>query len=133
MKATLSDYNQSPRKVRLVTELIKGKQVTTALEQLAFLSKRAAKPIAKLVRSAVANAIQQGGKEESLRIENITVDGASMLRRYRARAFGRGATIRHRRSHINVMLSETVTETAEVVEAVSVESENIKSAEVASK
>ncbi|HEC94174.1 MAG TPA: 50S ribosomal protein L22 [Candidatus Kaiserbacteria bacterium] len=134
MKATLSNYAQSPRKVRLVTELVKGKQVTAALEQLAFLPKRAAKPIAKLVRSATANAIQQGGKEENLRIENITVDGASMLRRYRARAFGRGATIRHRRSHVNILLSETGTKTVEVAEALPVEiKKDTKVTEVASK
>lgn len=117
MKALLSDYNQSPRKVRLVTDLIKGKHVTVALKQLDFLQKRAAKPIAKLVRSAIANAIQQGRKEEGLHIKDITVDSASMLRRYRARAFGRGATIRHRRSHVNVLLSWDDRKVAEPVEA----------------
>ncbi len=117
MKALLSNYNQSPRKVRLVTDLIKGKQVTVALKQLDFLQKRAAKPIAKLVRSAIANATYKGAKEEDLCIKNITVDSASMLRRYRARAFGRGATIRHRKSHVNVLLSQTSVKVAESVEA----------------
>ncbi len=105
MKASLEKYNQSPRKVRLVTNLIKGKLVVAALEQLSFLPKRAAKPIAKLISSATANAIQQGGKEEELRIKNIIVDSAGMLRRHRARAYGRGATIRHRKSKIQVTLS----------------------------
>ncbi len=126
MKAFLADYNQSPRKVRLVTDLVKGKRVATALKQLDFLPKRAAKPIAKLVRSAVANAVQQGGKEENLRIKNITVDGASMLRRYRARAFGRGATIRHRRSHVNVLLSQTNEKITESVEATAVDATSIE-------
>lgn len=138
MKATLSNYGQSPRKVRLVTELIKGKRVTVALEQLAFLPKRAANPIAKLVRSAIANAVQQGGKEETLQIKNITVDGASMLRRYRARAFGRGATIRHRRSHVNVLLSEIDSKPKEVTDTVVAEvekeiKEEIKPTKVESK
>lgn len=117
----------------MVTELIKGKKVAVALEELAFLPKRAAKPIAKLVRSATANAMQKGSKEEDLCIKNITVNGASMLRRYRARAFGRGATIRHRRSHVDITLSEGSKKISEVVEAVSVEEKNTKSTKVAQK
>ncbi|HQU08264.1 MAG: 50S ribosomal protein L22 [Parcubacteria group bacterium 21-54-25] len=106
MKAELTGYGQSPRKVRLVTDLVKGKRVSDALTALAFLPKRAAEPIAKLIRSAAANAAQGGDHVENLRIENITVDSSGMLRRYRARAFGRGATIRHRRSRIAITLSE---------------------------
>ncbi|HFC10723.1 MAG TPA: 50S ribosomal protein L22 [Candidatus Kaiserbacteria bacterium] len=109
MKAELVGYNQSPRKVRLVTDLVKGKKVVRALAELTFLKKRAADPVAKLIRSAVANATQKGVKEEDLRIENITVDSAGMLKRFRARAFGRGATIRHRKSRMTVTLFEEKT------------------------
>ncbi|MEK7063658.1 MAG: uL22 family ribosomal protein [Patescibacteria group bacterium] len=56
MKAFLSNYRQSPRKTRLVTELVKGKTVPQALTALKFLEKRAAAPIAKLIASAAANA-----------------------------------------------------------------------------
>lgn len=104
--AKLVGYEQSPRKVRLVTDLVKGARVSDALATLSFLPKRAAGPIAKLIRSASANAVQGGNKGDDLYIKNITVDSAGMLRRFRARAFGRGATIRHRRSRIAVTLSE---------------------------
>ncbi len=52
MSATLKSHNQSPRKTRLVTELVKGKKVLAALVALQFLPKRAAEPVAKLIRSA---------------------------------------------------------------------------------
>jgi len=107
MKAILTRYNQSPRKVRLVADLVKGKRVPEALATLTFLNKRAAEPVAKLIRSAVANAAQKETvKKENLRIASITVDTGETLRRYRARAFGRGATIRRRRSRIAVTLTE---------------------------
>lgn len=106
MKATLSEYNQAPRKVRLVTNLIKGKSVKDALVALAFLDKRASRPIAKLVLSAAANAKQAGTDPETLVIANITVDAGMVLARSRARAFGRGAMIRKRRSHVTVTLGQ---------------------------
>ncbi len=109
MKAELVGYNQSPRKVRLVTNLVKGKKVAVALSELTFLNKRAALPVEKLIRSAVANAAQKGAKPEDLRINNITVDSSGMLKRFRARAFGRGATIRHRKSRMVVTLTEEKT------------------------
>ncbi|KND50010.1 MAG: ribosomal protein L22 [Parcubacteria bacterium C7867-008] len=82
MKAELTSYNQSPRKVRLVTDLVKGKSVQDALNALAFLPKRASLPIAKLIQSAVANAKQQGEDEAALRVQNITVNSAGMLVKY---------------------------------------------------
>ncbi len=106
MKAELKGYNQSPRKVRLVTNLVKGKKVALALAELDFLNKRAAQPVSKLIRSAVANATQKGAKPEDLRIANITVDSSGMLKRFRARAFGRASTIRHRKSRMAVTLTE---------------------------
>lgn len=109
MKAELVGYRQSPRKVRLVTDLVKGKRVAYALAELKFLNKRASEPVAKLIQSAVANAVQGGSKAEDLRIQNITVDSAGMLRRHRARAMGRGATIRHRKSRMVVTLTDEKT------------------------
>jgi large subunit ribosomal protein L22 len=105
MKAELTSYNQPPRKVRLVTELVKGKSVKEALSALAFLPKRASLPIAKLIQSAVANAKQQGENEETLRVENIRVDTAGMLVKYMPRAMGRAAPVRRRKSRILVTLS----------------------------
>lgn len=106
MKAHLASYNQPPRKVRLVTDMVKGKSVTAALTQLAFLPKRAADPIAKLIASAVANAKQQGREEKDLRIESITVDSAGMMVKFMPRAMGRAAPIRHRKSQVSVTLGD---------------------------
>jgi large subunit ribosomal protein L22 len=105
MRAELASYNQPPRKVRLVTELVKGKKIPEALAALSFLPKRAAQPIAKLIQSAAANAVNKGEAVESLRIKNIVVDSAGMLVRMMPRAMGRGAPIRRRKSRIIVTLS----------------------------
>ncbi len=104
--ATLDTYNQSPRKVRLVTNLVKGKKVDDALAALTFLPKRAAEPIAKLIKSAAANATQAGEKIEDLKVKNIIVESAGMMTRHMPRAFGRASLIRHRRSRVKVTLSD---------------------------
>ncbi|HEY0011122.1 MAG TPA: 50S ribosomal protein L22 [Candidatus Paceibacterota bacterium] len=106
MKAAIKSYNQPPRKVRLVTELVKGKTVDQALAALAFLPKRAALPIAKLIASAAANAKQGGADPKKLKVQNITVDSAGMLVKYMPRAMGRAAPVRRRKSQISVTLSE---------------------------
>ena len=89
--ATLQTHNQTPRKVRLVTELVKGKKVAVALEALAFLPRRAAEPIAKLIKSAAANAKQAGEDMDTLTVKSITVESAGMLKKYMPRAFGRAS------------------------------------------
>lgn len=106
MKASLSNYRQSPRKTRLVTDLVKGKTITEALTMLKFLDKRAAAPIAKLISSAAANAEKQGEDAKKLIITNITVDKGLVQTRYMPRAFGRAAPIRHRASHVTVTLGK---------------------------
>jgi large subunit ribosomal protein L22 len=103
--ASLSTYNQSPRKVRLVTDLIKGKTVADAIVALTFLPKRASLPIKKLIESAVANAKAKGEDEKALRVADIRVDSAGMLVRFMPRAMGRAAPIRKRRSQVIVELS----------------------------
>ena len=108
MKAKLSQYQQSPRKVRLVTDAVKDKSVNEALRSLQFMTKRAAKPVAKLIRSAVANAENNDGKRrDNLKIENITVDQGPTLKRFRPRAHGRATSIKKRTAHINVELKDT--------------------------
>lgn len=103
--ATLETYNQSPRKVRLVANLVKGKKIDDALAALAFLPKRAAEPLAKLIKSAVANAAQKGEKVEDLKVENIVVESSDMIKRYMPRAFGRASLIRRRRSRVKVLVA----------------------------
>lgn len=104
MKASLKSHSQPPRKVRLVTDLVKGKRVPEALAALAFLPKRAADPIAKLIKSAAANAKAKGENPDQLRVKNITVDSAGMLVKYMPRAMGRPSPIRRRKSQVHVTL-----------------------------
>ncbi|MFA6414604.1 MAG: 50S ribosomal protein L22 [Candidatus Paceibacterota bacterium] len=102
--ASLKSYNQTPRKVRLVTELVKGKKVQAALEALEFLPRRAAEPIKKLIESAAANAKVQGEDVEKLKVKSIIVESAGMLKKYMPRAFGRASAIRRRKSQVKVTL-----------------------------
>lgn len=106
IRASLDTYNQSPRKVRLVTELIKGKLVADAVVALSFLPKRAALPIKKLIESAAANATSRGEDATKLRVADIRVDSAGMLVHFMPRAMGRAAPIRKRRSRIVVRLAQ---------------------------
>jgi large subunit ribosomal protein L22 len=103
--ATLESYNQTPRKVRLVADLAKGKKVRDALAALEFLPRRAAEPVAKLIKSAVANAKARGEDTETLRVQSITVESAGVLKRFMPRAFGRASAIRRRKSRVIVTLA----------------------------
>lgn len=105
IRASLATYNQSPRKVRLVTDLVKGKTVSEAVKALTFLPKRASLPVKKVIESAAATAKLRGEDAQTLRVEDIRVDSAGMFKRYMPRAMGRAAPIRKRRSTISVRLS----------------------------
>jgi len=105
--ATLKSHNQTPRKVRLVTELVKGKKVSVALAALEFLPKRASEPVAKLIKSAAANAKDRGEDVADLTVK-IIVENAGMLKKYMPRAFGRASLIRRRKSRMIVTLAPTV-------------------------
>ena len=100
--AILKSHNQTPRKMRLVTNLVKGKSVAEALAALQFLPKRGAEPIAKLIKSAAANAKQKGENVDDLTVDNIIVESAEILKRYMPRAFGRASLVRHRKSRVKV-------------------------------
>ena len=106
--ATLKTHNQTPRKVRLVTELVKGKSVPAALAALQFLPKRAAEPIAKLIKSAAANAKNMGENPEEMTVQSIIVENAGMLKKYMPRAMGRATMIRRRKSRVIVSLAAPV-------------------------
>lgn len=105
INASLHNYRQSPRKVRLLANLIRGKKVEQALLALAHTSHRAASPLRKLIESAVANAKNQN-VSSPLIIKKITVDGGPIMYRRRPRARGAAAPIRKRTSHIEVVLAE---------------------------
>ncbi|MBN1255691.1 MAG: 50S ribosomal protein L22 [Deltaproteobacteria bacterium] len=97
----------SPRKVRLVTELVKGKKVEEALSILAFTQKACAKTVTKLINSAVANAQQNNQMDvDTLVIKRIAVDGGPTLKRHIPRAMGRATMIRKRSSHITVVVDQ---------------------------
>lgn len=107
ISATLKTYRQSPRKVRLVADLIKGKSVTRALSELRFLPKRAALPLEKLLRSAVANAEHDfGAQTEELFVAHVRVDKGIVMRRFMPRARGSAAPIRKRTSKIVIVLGK---------------------------
>jgi large subunit ribosomal protein L22 len=105
MKANLKNYRQSPRKVRLVADLVRGKKVSQALLELKFLPKRATEVISKLISSAVANAEHNFKvSAEDLFIKEITVDKGITLKRYRPRARGVAKRINKRTSNIALTL-----------------------------
>jgi large subunit ribosomal protein L22 len=104
MKAILKDYRQSPRKVRLIADLVRGKKVADALTTLRFVDKRAAGPFAKVIASAAANAKQAGADEAKLFIKSVAVDKAATLKRSMPRARGSASRINKRNSHITVEL-----------------------------
>ncbi len=97
----------SPQKVRLVIDVVKGKQVEAALDLLKFMPQKAATIIEKVIKSAIANADQYPDIDvDSLVIRNITADKGPTLKRFRARARGRGSRILKRTTHITVILAE---------------------------
>ena len=106
MKAFLKNYRQSPRKVRIVTDLIKGKRVAEAFLQLAVLPKKASLPIQKLLASAVNNAKQAGISEENLVVANVTVNKGLVMKRSMPRARGSASRINKRTSHVVLTLVE---------------------------
>ncbi len=107
MKALLKNYRQSPRKVRLVAGLIRGKSVERALELLSFSDKKSSEGIKKLLISAVANAKENDKKDpKNLFVQEISVDKGIEFRRYMPRAFGRATPFRRSTSRIALTLGE---------------------------
>lgn len=104
--AKLSNYRQSPRKVRLVADLVRGKKATEALHALGFLPKRASEPMAKLIRSAISNARAKGMNEGELFISRIEVGQGIVFKRFMPRARGKASPIRKKTSHITLRLAE---------------------------
>ncbi len=107
VKAKLNNLRISPRKVRLVIDLIRGLDVSEAKLQLNFLVKKSAKPILKLLDSAVANAKNNFKLNESdLYISEIFASEGPTLKRIMPRAMGRAFHIMKRTSHITIVLEE---------------------------
>lgn len=106
--ARLNDYPTSPRKMRLVADLIRGKGIANALSILKFSTKHNARPLEKLVLSAVANWQQHNPEadvdQSDLYIKTIFVDGGKMIKRLRPAPQGRANRIRKRSNHVTLIV-----------------------------
>ena len=106
-RAKLSSVRLSPRKTRLVVDMVRGQGIQAALNILRFSPQSSAKVVAKLLESAVANAEQKGVADvDRLFVKTIFVDGGATLKRFTPRAMGRASKIRKPTSHITVVLAE---------------------------
>ena len=104
--AKLRNYPTSPRKMRLLADMIRGQRVEKVLAQLEFNPKHPAVPLRKLVLSAISNWKQknEGGDESALIIKTIFVDGDRSLKRMRPAPQGRGYRVRKRSNHVTVIV-----------------------------
>ena len=126
--ASLKNYRQSPRKVRSVANLVRGKSVESALDTLNFLSKKAADPLYGLLLSAIANAKNNFNIEkEALVIKELRVDAGYILKRRMPRARGSAFPINKRTSHVLLVLAPKAEEKSKKVVA---EEKPVKKAKV---
>ena len=110
--ASLRNHPTSPRKMRLLVDLIRGMKVEKALAELEHNAKDSAVPLRKLVLSAIDNWKQknEGGDESQLIVKTIMVDGARTLKRMRPAPQGRGYRVRKRSNHVTVIVDEKTTD-----------------------
>jgi large subunit ribosomal protein L22 len=107
VQAVAKYIRTSPRKVRLVVDLVRGRPVVEALALLRFMPQAAAQDVAKVVKSAVANAEQNNHMSaEDLFIIRIMADEGPTMKRFRPRSHGRSSPILKRSSHITVVVDE---------------------------
>lgn len=107
VKANHKNARISAQKARLVADMVRGRQVEDALNILTFSPQKAAMLVRKVMLSAIANAENNEGADiDLLKVSEIFIDKASSLKRFRARAKGRGNHIEKQTCHINVVLSE---------------------------
>ncbi len=140
VQAHLRFLRQSPRKVRLVADLIRGRRAERAVNTLSLLNKVAAGPLLKLLKSAMANATHNFSLPVgTLKVAKITVDGGPALKRWMPKAHGRATPVREPTSHITIVLTgegvekqETKTE-EKVIDATEVVEEKPKKKPAAKK
>ncbi|MCK5510751.1 50S ribosomal protein L22 [Candidatus Parcubacteria bacterium] len=109
VKAKAKHIRMSPRKVRLVADIVRGLSVKNAVNQLRFTAKKAVLPVKKLIESAIASAENNYElKQDNLFVKEIRVDEGATMKRWKPRARGRATPIRKRTSHINLILGELV-------------------------
>lgn len=111
--ARLNNLRMGPRKVRLLADLIRGRDLNTAVDMLSFQAKRAAKPLQKLLLAAAADAQHNFQLDPAqLKVKRLTVDQGMTLKRFTPKAFGRAAEIRKRGSRVTVTLEGLIKRTA---------------------
>ena len=108
-KAIARTVGVTPRKARLVVDLVRGKTVVEALEILSVLNKSAVTPVTKVIKSAVANATNNFNmNEENLYIKTAYVDDGIRMKRYMPRAKGSASGLTKRTCHITIIVAERV-------------------------
>ncbi|MBU1106925.1 MAG: 50S ribosomal protein L22 [Candidatus Riflebacteria bacterium] len=106
-RAVLRNIGSSPKKLRLIADVIRGKNVDEALATLQFMQKGGAPTLLKLLKSAIANAGSNHDlRADDLYVAKITIDGGATMKRFMARARGRANRIRKRTSHAVIVLRE---------------------------
>src|SRR6185437_12293986 len=107
VKASLRYSRMAPRKIRLVADTVRGKNVNEAVKILSFLNKKSAPILKKLLQSAIANAEQKKTLDvDNLFVKHISVDQGPTMKRYMPRAQGRASEIKKKTSHVNLVLEE---------------------------
>ena len=132
--AKLNNYPTSPRKMRLLVDLIRGMKVEKALAVLEHNTKHPAVPLRKLLLSAINNWKQknEGVEEEGLIVKTIMVDGARVIKRMRPAPQGRGYRVRKRSNHVTLVVDEATAKSTKPTKAVKVVAE-VEDAPVAKK
>ena len=106
--AVIRFVRQSPRKVRVVADQIRGRSVEEAMSLLRLQPRKAAKTLAKLLTSAVANAENNNQADvDGLVVKRVFVDAAPTLKRWMPRAMGRANRVNKRSSHVTIVVGET--------------------------
>lgn len=123
--AKLNNYPTSPRKMRLLVDLIRGMKVEKALAVLEHNTKHPAVPLRKLLLSAINNWKQknEGAEEEGLIVKTIMVDGARVIKRMRPAPQGRGYRVRKRSNHVTLVVDEATAKAIKPTKAVKVVAE----------
>lgn len=126
-KATANHIHMAPRKIRLVVDLVRGLRVDEAQRQLMFSTKAAAKPVLKLLNSAMANAKNNLGEDPAdyVIVEALVNEGAT-FHRYTPRAQGRATPIRKRMSHISLTIGPKVKAAKKGKDAAATEAKAVK-------
>lgn len=104
--ATQKFIRMSPRKLRVVADMVKSMRPTQAVEALPYIGKRSALPIQKVIKTAIANAKVKGMDEQKLTFAEIQIGEGPRLKRYRAGARGRAKPYTHDMAHIRVIVQE---------------------------